>query len=73
MSYRADAIQLEAGSIVKVAKPANSSGKPTYPHFFIVLAVPAPLKIGDLIPSLCRYMHFAEVARCMAYRRKALT
>ena len=50
MSYCADATQLEAGSIVKIEKPANSSGKPTYPHFFIVLAVPESLKIGDLIP-----------------------
>ena len=50
MSYRADATQLEAGSIVKIEKPANSSGKPTYPHFFIVLTVPEPLEIGDRIP-----------------------
>jgi hypothetical protein len=50
LSYRADATQIEAGSIVKIEKPANSSGKPTYPHFFIVLTVPEPLKIGDLIP-----------------------
>jgi hypothetical protein len=42
--------QLEVGSIVRIEKPTNSSGKPTSPHFFIVLTVPEPLKFGDLIP-----------------------
>ena len=33
-----------------VEKPLGSSGKPTYPHHFIVLSVPDPVKPGELIP-----------------------
>lgn len=49
MAYIADATQLEPGSIVKVEKPLSSAAKPTYPHFFVVLSVPDPLSVGDLI------------------------
>ena len=50
MAYIADARRLQAGSIVKVEKPLSSSGKPTYPHFFIVLSIPDNLLPGELIP-----------------------
>jgi len=50
LPYKADATQLEPGSIIKVESPSSSSGKPTYPHFFIVLAVPDPMRLGELIP-----------------------
>jgi uncharacterized protein (DUF433 family) len=50
LPYSADATQLDPGSIVKVERPVSSSGKPTYPHFFIVLTIPDRMKVGDLIP-----------------------
>ena len=50
MAYSADATRLEPGSIVKVEKPLSSSGRPTYPHFFIVLSLPDEIKAGDIIP-----------------------
>ena len=50
MAYIADARRLQPGSIVKVEKPLSSSGKPTYPHFFIVLSVPNEINPGMLIP-----------------------
>jgi hypothetical protein len=50
LPYQADATQLEPGSIVKIEKPSSSSGKPTYPHFFIVLAISDRIGIGELIP-----------------------
>jgi len=49
LPYIADASSLEAGSIVKIEKPFSSSGKPTYPHFFIVPAVAEPLEYGQSI------------------------
>jgi hypothetical protein len=50
LAYAADATELEPGSIVKVEKPLGSSGKPTYPHFFIVLSIPSPVDVGSRIP-----------------------
>jgi hypothetical protein len=49
VAYVADVTKLRAGSIVKVQAPLSSSGKPTYPHFFIVLSIPESPKVGDLI------------------------
>jgi hypothetical protein len=49
VAYIADAARLRSGSIVKVEKPLSSSGRPTYPHFFIVLTVPESIKPGDEI------------------------
>jgi hypothetical protein len=50
LGYTADAARLEPGSIVKIEKPLSSSGKPTYPHFFVVLSVPHRPQPGDSIP-----------------------
>jgi hypothetical protein len=50
LPYIADATQLEPGSIVKVEEPESSSGKPTYPHFFIVLSVPDRIEPGERVP-----------------------
>jgi hypothetical protein len=50
LAYIADATRLEAGSIVRVEKPLSSSGRPTYPHFFVILAMPEELKAGVKIP-----------------------
>jgi hypothetical protein len=49
VSYIADATRLTPGSIVKIERPVSSSGKPTYPHFFIVVFVPDQPKPGDVI------------------------
>ena len=49
MPYIADATRLTPGTIVKIEHPLSSSGKPTYPHFFIVLSVPDQPKPGDVI------------------------
>ena len=51
-SYVADATHLEPGSIVRVEQPLSSSGKLTYPHFFIVLLIPEHVKAGDMIPCV---------------------
>jgi hypothetical protein len=48
--YVANANDLRPGAIVKIEKPPASSGKPTYPHFFVVLDVPEHPKAGDIIP-----------------------
>lgn len=50
MAYITDATSLSPGSIVKVEKPLSASRRPTYPHFFIVLAVPEPLHVDEVIP-----------------------
>lgn len=50
MPYAADASRLRPGSIVKVESPTSSSGKVTYPHFFVVLYVPEPVRVGARIP-----------------------
>ena len=50
MGYIADATRLEPGSILRVEKPYSSSGKPTYPHFFVVLSVPESISVGTIIP-----------------------
>jgi hypothetical protein len=49
LPYSADATRLSPGSIVKIEQPLSSSGKPTYPHFFIVLDIPDQPKPGDVI------------------------
>jgi hypothetical protein len=50
LAYFADATRLESGSIIKIEKPISSSGKPTYPHFFVVLSVPDTIIPGNVIP-----------------------
>jgi hypothetical protein len=52
LSYFADATQLQPGSIVRVEMSLSSSGKPTYPHFFIVLDVPDLVQSGSIIPLI---------------------
>lgn len=52
MAFACDASKLRPGDVVLVEKPAGSSGQTTYPHFFIVLSVPEPLKVGDAIPCV---------------------
>jgi hypothetical protein len=41
--YRADASLLVPGSIVRLRNPLSSSGKPTGPHWFVILDAPAVL------------------------------
>ena len=50
MAYIADASLLRPGSIVRVEHPLSSSGRPTYPHDFIVVLIPRPLQVGSRIP-----------------------
>ena len=52
MAFAADAARLRPGDIVLVEKPLGSSGHATSPHFFIVMHVPDPLRVGDRIPCL---------------------
>lgn len=49
MAYIADALGLRAGSIIKLESPLSSTGKPTYPHFFVVVWIPVMAKPGDAI------------------------
>jgi hypothetical protein len=50
VAYQADATGLAPGSILLVEKPSSSSNRPTYPHYFIVLAIPEKLEPGARIP-----------------------
>lgn len=43
MYYRADASLLVPGSNVRLRNPLSSSGKPTGPHWFVILDAPAVL------------------------------
>ena len=49
MAYITDAKLLLAGSLVKIERPRSSSGKPTHPHFFIVLSMPDPISVGSFV------------------------
>ena len=49
MAYSADAIRLEAGSIVKIEKPVGSTGTPAKPHFFVVVEIPDSIQTGTFI------------------------
>ena len=52
MAFECDASALRPGSIVLIEKPLSSSGRPTYPHYFVVMHVPEPLNVGDRVPCL---------------------
>ena len=52
MAFACDATKLRPGSIVLVEHPVGPSGRPTYPHFFIVMQLPESLNVGDQIPCL---------------------
>ena len=52
MPYICDATSITPGDIVRVEKPLGPSGRPTYAHLFVVMAVPDPLKSGDVLPCL---------------------
>ena len=62
MAYACDAEKLAPGDIVLVEKPLGPSGQPTYPHFFVVMSVPRPLKAGDRIPCIGITSRTAEEA-----------
>jgi len=49
VAYIANASRLRAGSIIKLESPLSSTGKPTYPHFFVVVWIPVLPKPGDSI------------------------
>ena len=52
MPYACDATLIAPGDVVRVEKPAKSSGGTTYPHDFVVLFVPEAIKVGDEVPCL---------------------
>src|SRR5215469_12885932 len=52
MAFICDASELAAGDIILIEKPVDPSGRATYAHFFVVMHVPGPLKVGDRIPCI---------------------
>jgi len=52
VSSGTDARTLVPGDLVLIQTPDDPTGKPTYPHFFVVMFVPEPVKLGDHIPCL---------------------
>ena len=47
MAYLVGAQRITPGAIVKIERPLSSSGKPTTPHFFVVLTGPEQPNEGD--------------------------